>query len=63
MKFGCVGEEGYMSYMFLEVYGGVVDCFYGFVDGLSVVYEYCVVASSLQIQNSRVTTAVYKFLN
>ena len=52
-----------MSYMFLEVYGGVVDCFYDFVDGLSMVYEYCVVASSLQIQNNRITTIVYRFLS
>ena len=63
MKFGCVEEEGYMSYMFLEVYGGVVDCFYGFVDSLSMVYEYCVVASSLQIQNNRVATIVHRFLS
>ena len=63
MKFGCVGKEDYMSYDCPEIYERVVGYFCGFVESLSVVYEYCVVASSLQIQNSRITTAVHKFLN
>ena len=63
MKFGCVGKEDYMSYDCPEIYERVVGYFYGFVESLSVVYEYYVVASSLQIQNNRVATIVHRFLS
>ena len=62
MSFGYVGkEEDYMSYVILEVYKKVVDYFFYFVEDLSMVYEYCIVISNLQIHCNRVTTVVRKF--
>ena len=52
-----------MNYVIPERYGKVVDYFFDLFKGLSVVYEYCVVASSQHIQNNRVATVVHKFLN
>ena len=63
MKFGYVEEEDYISHIVPKMYEKVVNYFCDCVESLSVVYEYCVVASSLQIQNNRVATIVHRFLS
>jgi len=52
-----------MSYDCSKIYERVVDYFCDFVESLSIVYEYYIIASSLQIQNNRVAIFVHKFLN